>query len=547
MYKIMVIDDESIIRQGIINALASQPDFEVVGEAADGKEGLELMASLLPDLVITDICMPMMDGIELIEGSKAINPDVKFLIISGYADFEYAQKAIQLGVSDYLLKPVQTEELLGVLFRLKAELDEKNRFLLDLNNLQKEYTISLSLMQEWFFHELLAGNIQADELESKLNNLNLNMKGSYYGVALIHLKNFGSGNQKYPADKGFIQSYLLQIIKNIFPETIRTFLFFLNENRLVLLLSLAGGRRQELFLALNQNLKRVMVLVEKNLEIDLYASLGRLYDDLLKVSSAYAEAEEALQFSFLKGKGSLVNYEDINIHNDRQYPRPVKLEAELLLQIKLGETGQLREIVARFFQYYRNGDHLEPSRVKLFILETTILLLRTVEELGGVIQNTQTDERVDPYSQIYQCDTFEDLEGFFFNFAMDCATEIKRVRMGKNYSIVEKAKEVIEASLGNSEFSLDDVAALLYISPNYLRSLFKQQVKESFVEYLTRRRMEKAQLLLDDPTLKIYQVAEAVGFTDQHYFSICFKKYFNLTPTDYREAKKLSSSPHKAD
>lgn len=540
MYKLMVVDDEQMIRDGIINFIInSKIEFEVVGEAADGKQALEMMPELMPEVIITDICMPLLDGIEFIESAKLINPDLKVIIVSGYDDFEYAQKALRLGVFDYLLKPVQADRLVDILQRIKEELDEHRDLLRDITELKKRFKMSLPVMRDRFFQELMTGKVKPEELAEKLQSLDLTITGQLYAVALIKMKNLKSANKESIKTEGLLQCYMTQITENMFPDYIKPYVFFQSGDRMVVLFAVSESDRQKVFIALNQNLKRVIISAQRSLSIDAYASLGKLYNDLAMIYQSYNEAEEAIQFSLLQEKGSVVNYEDINTQKDRQYKRPIEIEKQLLTQVKLGEKQQVPHTIQMLLDYYRGGKDIEPSRIKLLLLEITVLLVRTVEETGGSGKNVFKNGKITPYEQVEQCETLADMQEFFCEFVMKCLEEIEKVRVGRGYTIVEKAKEIIETSLENHEFSLDDVAGRLFISPNYLRNLFKQQVGETFVEYLTRHRMEKAIELLDDPSLKIHQIAEQVGYIDQHYFSICFKKFFGLTPTEYREAKMV--------
>ena len=548
MYKILVVDDEPIIRSGIINALSGQEHgFVVAGEAANGMQALELLPELALDVIITDICMPTVNGLELIETAKSINPDLKVLVISGYDDFEYAQKAVRLGVDDYILKPVQAQHLLEILARVRVELDKRYLFLHDVSQLQKRLTVSLPLLREWFLQGLIAGKMTAPEIAEKLTDLDLRLTGPLFGVALLKMKNLQSATAP-GAGKGMAQTFLMQIAAAIFPAGIGAVPFFLSEDKLAILFDIASSDRQRVFIALNQNLKRIVLAVQNQLNVATYAALGSLYDELAAVSRSYSEAETALQFSFIQEKGGLVNYEDINLQTETSLAWPQELERQLLLQVRLGDGAGAARSAQAFFAYYRAQQGIKPGRVKQSVFEMTLLLQRTVAEAGGNIAGYGADAQSDPYQLVQECETLTELEQFLIDFARACCDAIQKARLGKNFSIVEKAKQIIESSLEQSEFSLDDVAGRLFLSPNYLRSLFKQQVGESFVEYLTRRRMEKARDLLDldDVTLKVHHIAEMVGYNDQHYFSICFKKYFGLTPTDYREAKAFSDRPERA-
>jgi two-component system response regulator YesN len=540
MYKLLVVDDEPIIREGIRRFIAGHPTgFTVAGEAASGKEALELLPELLPDVIITDICMPTLNGIELIEQAQTVNPDVKVIIVSGYDDFEYAQKAVRLGVFDYLLKPVAAAKLMEALGRVKEELEQRGNLLRDLDELKRRVRESLPVLRDRFFHDLIVGKVAADGLEQRLTYLDLKLAGRLYAVALLKVKTLPAGREERIAGEGLLQCSLVQIAESVFPVAFKPHCFFLSGDKLALLFAMPDGDRQRAFIALNQNLQRTVIAVQRHLALDAYAALGGLYDSLPQIQHSYAEAKEALRFSLLNEKSNVTNFEDIHTGSETQCARPVELERQLLSQVKLGERQAAQQTAAMLLGYYRGLPDIKPARFKQMLFEIAVLMLRMVEEAGGIIKNVTRDEAATPYDLIHRCETFQDLQQFLTGFTLSCLAEIEKVRAGKGYTLVEKAKEMIDAALSDNELAMDQIAARLFISPNYLRSLFKQQVGESFVEYVTRMRMERARALLDDATLKIYDIAALVGYVDQHYFSICFKKYFGLTPTDYRELQRL--------
>lgn len=539
-YKLLLVDDEPLIRDGIARFIAKHPmGYTVVGEAKSGKEALEMLTELLPDVIITDICMPMLGGIELIEQAQTINPDLKVIIISGYDDFEYAQKALRLGVFDYILKPIVAEKLIDALGRVREELDQRGGLLRDLDELKNRVKESLPILRDRFFHQLVSGKIAPDGLERRLDSLDLKLAGRLYAMALLKVKNIQSDQEELIMEEELVQCSLMQIVESLFPAALKPHCFFLAGDKLALLFTTSNEDRQRVFIVLNQNLQRMVIAVQRYLGMDAYAALGRLYDQLLQVSQSYAEAEEALRFSLLHEKGNIINFEDIHTGDETRCTRPVEMERQLLSQIKLGEKQAAQQTVAMILGYYRGLKDIKPSRFKQMVLEIAVLMLRMVEETGGSIKSTIQDDAAAPYDMIHRCETFQDLQRFLDEFTLSCLDEIEKLKIGKGYSLVEKVKEMIAAALNDNQLSMDQIAARLFISPNYLRSLFKQQMGESFVEYITRMRMERAKELLDDVTLKVYDIASMVGYVDQHYFSICFKKYYGLTPTDYRELKKL--------
>ncbi len=539
MYKLLLVDDEPMMREGISRFIANHPiGFTVAGEAASGQEALELLPELLPDVIITDICMPLLNGIELIEQAQMINPDVKVIIISGYDDFEYAQKALRLGVFDYILKPMVPEKLIDALSRVRDELDQRGNLLRDLDELKNRVKESLPVLRDRFFQELIGGKVAPDSLAQKLTALDLKLAGRLYAIALLKVKNRQSNRAEPVAEEGLLQCSLMQIAESLFPVTLKPHCFFLSGGKLVLLFATPDGDRQRVFISLNQNLQRMVIAIQRYLAREAYAALGRLYDDLLQVHRSRREAEEALRFSLLHEKGNVTNFEDIRTGDEALCARPVEMERQLLSQVKMGEKRAAQQTVAMILGYYRGLKDIKPTRFKQMVLEIAVLMLRMVEEMGGSIKSVRQDDAATPYDIIHLCETFQDLQRFLDEFTLNCLDEVEKLKVGKGYSLVEKAKEMIAAALNDNELSMDQIAARLFISPNYLRSLFKQQMGESFVEYITRMRMERAKQLLDDITLKVYDIAALVGYGDQHYFSICFKKYYGLAPTDYRELKK---------
>lgn len=295
MYKLMVIDDEQIIREGIINTINNHNiGFEVAGEAANGKQALAMIPEIVPDVLLTDICMPILNGLEFIEAAKSINPDIQVVIVSGYDDFEFARNALRLGVYEYILKPVQSDKLLDILAKVQEQLDRRSGFLRDLDELKKQIKVSLPVLRERFLDELLHGKVKEGELEQKLNDLDLPVTGKFFSVALLKIKNFESLNPQFAREDGLFEAYLIQLTENIFPVEIRPLSFFIDSDKMAILLGIRDGDQQKAFISLNQNLKRILIAVQRSLNVEVYASLGKMYDDLLLVCQSYQEAEEAL-------------------------------------------------------------------------------------------------------------------------------------------------------------------------------------------------------------------------------------------------------------
>jgi two-component system response regulator YesN len=541
MYRVMVIDDEPIIRDGIVSVInGNGQDFEVVAEAGDGKAGLEMLAEVLPDVLITDICMPLLGGIELIELARTVNPDIKFIVISGYDDFEYVRRALQLGVCDYVLKPVEPAKLIATLEKLQADLDRQNDFFQNIRDLQGQVELFRAIMRNQLLYDLLTGKVPPEQLQPKLKNLGIPMEGHFHTVAILKIKRPEVMSPDFNGRDEIFQCYLVENIEAAFGGDCRAQVCNLGDDKVAVILNVTAGDYSAVFLRVNQILKRILIAIQRNLNAPAYAALGRFYRELPELKHAYREAKEALQHSLLQEKGNVVNYEDINIRPPVRDQRPPELERALIQQVKLCEKEQALQTLGTLMEYLRNLQSSDPLGIKRRVFEFAVLLLRTVETAGGLLKHILKEERISPYEKALRCETFSDLEEFTVKLVTDSLEELEKVKVGKGYSLVEQAREIIAVSYQNPELSLDDLAAKLFISPNYFRSIFKQQVGESFVEYLTGMRMAQARELLNDPSLKVTEIAGQVGYVDQHYFSICFKKYYGLTPSEYREWRRTS-------
>lgn len=214
--------------------------------------------------------------------------------------------------------------------------------------------------------------------------------------------------------------------------------------------------------------------------------------------------------------------------------KPEALEEKLIVHIKLGDREQSLRLTGELFAFFAAHD-FSLSRIKQELIEVITILEREMEKHVAAGNCAGWASRIFSYEEIRQCADTDALRAWLDNFIGDCTRQAGEPELAHGEQMIRKARELIEICMGDENFTLSDVSSRLYISPNYLRQLFKQYTGMSFVEYLTRLRMERAASLLRDPTLKIQDIAERVGYTNQRYFAMCFKKYFDHTPTVYRE------------
>jgi two-component system, response regulator YesN len=537
MYRVLIVDDEGMIRSGIADLIRQAcPKFDTIYEARDGEEALSLALEAEPDLIITDIQMPTMSGIEFIEQLKVENPDVAVIIISGYDDFEYAQKGLKLAVNDYMLKPVESELLVTRLNQLAEELDRKNLFRKDQAELQKMVKDSLPLFRERLLRSLLEG--RQEDLNAHLERareLGIPFQASFYAVSLLRYEASPSLSEQGVLTDAMIYD-IVQETANRSKHELEVHLLSAHHRELALLIGSTERNKERCFAKINPLLSRIGLALQKNVRLDdLHIALGSISDGVAGIPRSYQQAQEAMLFRLSVRDRMILNYEELGA---LEIPagKEGTLEEQLILHVKLADKVRAIALADNYIDYITSMEGAHPHWVKLSMMELSMSLLRTLSEakikLGAFLQNKE----IDPYTNVNRLDTVREGKAWLHAFVEKCVSELERSTMNKGASHVEKVKQYVETRFSDSQLSLSDLAVTLFLSPNYLRQLFSQETGISFVEYVTKVRMENAILLLKDPTLKIQDVAERVGFEEQRYFSSCFKKYHHMTPTEYREA-----------
>jgi len=402
MWKLLIADDEPKIRRGLARLIDHlEIEVEVVGLAEDGEMALEMVKEHSPQLMLVDICMPFLNGLELIQEVQNINPDCFVVVITGYDEFTYAQKAVKLGVFDYLLKPIVQEQLQSVLHKAIEQLT--------LRTTQKKYSEwtneqlkkNLPLLRERFLDEWMNGSISKSDIQEQMDYLNITLSEGNQGVMVIKL---AEKSHLPDADKTWERKLALFALQNVITDLLKSWhpcLVF-------------------------RDRKDYIVAILPNNSWSEWVELPKMISE---------KVESILEF-------------------------PIVVEAKESIG---GLTG----------------------------------ICTAYDELIRVIENEQF-----------------------------------------NSPIVALAKKFIDTHFHKVDLSLQEVSDAIGISPAYLSRLLRQDLGASFIDYLSQKRIQHAIKLLNDPTVKIYEVAEKVGYKGQHYFSTVFKKVLGLSPLEYRKGGK---------
>lgn len=514
MYKLLIADDEHLIRNGLANSIDWHGlGFEVSGVAANGQEALSHIAGNLPDAIITDIRMPVMDGLELMSIVKSRYPDIKIITLSGYNDFVYAQKCIEYGVFSYILKPINDKELTHVFTTLLEELNNRKKSSKKIAADENE----LSLAEQFFFK--LAGNsfIMTSDLEEMLTSNVIPIHQEYQCILSFSRKS--SGNDR--DDRQLLQESRKYWAQYHFPVLVSDHIF------LVLIHSSAKMyNKDSLFYA-----ERFKAFIETVTEDAVKIGIGNVYS-LSNINASYREAMQALKTIYFIGNHTIIRYSDLEHINNQAFDDATlkKLVEELVSYVVEGELQEAgkktRELLWDFL--YKNCSSINMLHLKC--IELYVSLNLKIEQAKGKINVMSVDSF---YGQLAAFDSFEQLAAYVKQTVHDIALQIKELKTGGEHSLITKVKDFM-ANNYKENISLANLSHIYYINPSYLSTLFKKETGINFSEYTIHLRIDQAKNLLKNSDSSIQEISEEVGYSDYRYFCTIFKKMTGDTPLKYR-------------
>jgi two-component system response regulator YesN len=533
----MVVDDETIIREGLVNSIDwNKYGYNVVAQAENGKKALEIAQEVKPHIILTDIYMPILDGIEFAKGIKQVLPETVIIFLSGYNEFTYAQRAIELGVFRYLTKPIDEEELLLVLEEACKDLEHKELEQAQINKLKLLIQDSLPLLKERFFLSLVKGKFQETEIINKLKYLNIDIHADRFFCLIISLDDYFSLIEKQNEDDINLLKFAVQnMSEEILSELENSFFVFEEKpNEIGILFCYKNDTCPSYLSIIHPVLQKIQDSVRRYLDTTVSIGIGRSYDTMTKICMSYKEAEDALEYRTTFGKNSIIYIGDIEPPSKRTIPISAfeKLNG-LMKAVKSGDTQLSFATLHEIFEILKSENTLTKDYMHLFMIEVINKFITIILEFNGDIREVY-DHKFTPLT-LLNIDTLEDIQSKLQELVNIAIEFIHSKRKTVNRNFIEKAKEFINNNYMIEGLNLSMIADSVHISPGYLSQLFKQIVGESCIEYLSKVRINQAKKLLKETNLKTYEIAYKVGYSDPQYFSTCFKKYVGVPPTDYRD------------
>lgn len=538
MYKLLLVDDEEEVRQGIVNKIEWEKyGFQLAGEAENGREALEIAEKVMPDVVITDIKMPFMDGIKLSQELRKSIPTIKIVILTGFDEFEYAQKAVNLKVIEYVLKPISSDDLIDILLRLKTQLDDEIAEKEDMESLKAHYIKSLPILKEKFFTSLITSRLERTEIHEKCKNYGIDLKGDFFAVAVISIDD-SILKQKHRYKSGEEAELIIYAVLNIVTEIVNMrgiHNIFIHNDRVVLIISGVEEKDKVVIDEILSTLEEIRQSIGKYLELEVTIGLGTMEKDVSMISDSWMNAIAALDYRLILGSNRTIWIEDIEPGSKDKIIFDKNMEHELESSIKVGTEAEVVEVIDRMFNNLTD--------TKGSFKDYQIYLLEMLTAILKAAQSSNVDLAVifgpdyNLFVELYSFNDLKHIKNWFKEISLQTMKYIIKDRKDTYELLIEKAKEYIHKNYSDSEININDLCNYLHISQTYFSLLFKKETKMTFTNYLTSIRMDEAKQLLKTTDMKTFEVARKIGYSEPNYFSYCFKRYLGVSPSEYRNGK----------
>lgn len=527
MYKLIIIDDEKRVREALkISIDWEKFGIEVVGDAEDGDLGLEIIKEKKPDIIITDIYMARMDGLELTRKALEIVPHSKIIILSGYDNFDYAQTAIRHKAFDYLLKPIRFNKLEEAIGDAIKKIKEEMKKIKNHKELKKQVEKNLPMVRERYLEYILSNHLTLEEVNEQDSYIRLNLNQENFVVLVMevnHRNNTLSLIERLAIKKAISNILFAEFKGEIIDSYPCKYISILNYNE--------SEKKNKILKNLTSVGLRMIKHTNNIFDKTLTVGIGGLYKNSHDIASSYDEALEALEYKLFYGTDEVYLIQDINVDGlGRRLNYPFRIEEEIIMSIKIGDTDNVEHYVNDFITYFVKETECLPGDLKQASLQLIYTIFKKMIQWGY----NSADREVE--RQIKQASTFNRLKNILTEFICSIALIMNKEQEEKNHSYIKKVCNFIKKNF-HKDLSIEDIAESVYLSPNYLSNIFKDKTGKTIISYLTEVRIKKAKRLLVDTHMKIYEVGKQVGYKDSTYFGQVFKKQTGQTPNDYRKYK----------
>lgn len=527
MLRLMIVDDEYLIRQYIRNCINwEEIGYTIVGELGSAQGALRLAEELKPDVVLTDICMPGLDGLSFAGLLKDLNPNVRLIAITGYNDFEYAQRGIRVGLDNYLLKPIDENELRKVMIEVRESIlswKTQESLFSELSDYRRQ---NEPIVREYYLQKLLEPDFPSELRDEKIIDSILPGSGNFFEVLVLSFDDFSallSGNEVKKGNREWIEKYLEEHFRN------KSITWVSDKFGHLVLFCRERDCLWDKFLSELENDWR------KNFHFGIYYGRGTPEHSWEDIYKSYMYANKQLNAAVAFGNNQY--WKEKKYFTFKECADLLSMEdlKRLYTYIETDSPEKIEMLIKGWFQEWNNIRMPDLFYLKIQLLNAVFYIYSRGENKEDSVSFQKKYK--DYYQQIVQIPTLKLLQEYFLEI---CGTIMKTFRSQNSVrpsTLIFSVKEYIDSHLEDTDLSLGKTAEKFYLNSSYLSRIFKQEAGISFIEYVNSQRVEKIKFLLLNTDLKIYEIAERVGIENANYLGIILKKMVGCSPYEYRSQK----------
>lgn len=533
MLKLLIVDDEPYTRRGLLHFDWAKYGIEVAGEADDGLSALEQAKRLKPDLVLTDVRMPDMDGLEMIRRIREMHLHIKFIIMSAYNEIDYVKSALKLGAQDYILKPIDMGELALAVRKatrlIGHETAEKNL----IQKMSGKLMQSMPALREKFLTALVCGGVEGQaNLAERIRFLELSLSGNgTFCVFVVHDDSRAPDGGTTERDRQLTAFAVTNICGELINRDFTGYAFESRPGEYACLLQFRNTGADEeklypLFVEVREKLREC-------LRIETTIGVGPVVSGLGNVPKSYAGACGNVSRRLFLGRNRII-IDSLDFDEESGGGFDLAKMDRIADLLKNGDEGQMKSAVGSFFRdlaHCRGADTQYCLNVSYQMILTA---RRKLMELNIFPRNICRDEST-VCGELFRLETLEEMQGFVTRWMTSQIRAIEEKRSSRSHGLIDRIREIVERRYSEN-LSIKDISREVYLSPSYLSMVFKQETGDTINDYITKVRVEHAKAMLKNPGARLCDISRDVGYAEPGYFSRIFKRMTGSNPSEYRQA-----------
>lgn len=539
MYRLLIVEDEQIERDGLKNLIDwSSFGIIVTGAVESGEEALEYIINDKVDILITDIKLTGISGIDLAEKVSVIRSNIKVIIVSCMEDFEYAKKAIDLGTYAYISKPIDNDELKHAITKVTEVFAGEENELMQIKRLEKIVEKSIPLLKSEFLNNLILGNLNGNIIKENLEYFNIKISMGMFLILVTNIEGYENiMEDKKVEERNLIMVKVLECINSI-KTSLNTISFYVSPG---LVCSILNSKQDEL------NFDDESIRFAENIQENenrlcsfrVTVGIGKKVNELSDLNLSYNSAINAINFKFFMGSNQIISYKDTNIkYTQKSIEDIYDIENIILSSIQLCNKGNLEKYINIFFTELEHYDLISDVYIKNLCIsllsKCSVMLIdmhENYEEING--------NEFLIWDKLFKCNNINELKYLINNLFNNLIDYLLTKRDGCNKKVVGDIIKIVEEKY-NNKLTLFDISKEVNFSSNYVSIIFKKETGKNFTDYLIKFRMEKAKNMLLDTALRVYEIGNMVGYSNISYFCNAFKELYGASPNEYKEKIRKS-------